>query len=512
MKASFAALFLALVASTIAQKPLVFVVQERAVDFTSRDPNIDVMRPLAAAFENSKKFNVSIYSQGDPLVMAAMQSGEWKKWSEAPKRDDLFALAKVIGADYVIICKALRATGEEKDPKTNKPPERTGVPQQGGLVRARADMFSKKFSPMWNDDTSVSVLVGSELDVQNTALSISNSWFVKLTAGPLKEFAGGTNLGGNDIGTPTVTNSVSQPVDRQPYENGIQALKAKRYAAAITFLRDAVDADPLNAEVRLALIDALRKDNKPFLAADEASRGAALIPESAQLMAAGGAAWLDGNQLDKAYEQLTTSLTKNPDDPVANMLMGDLRIRKLDFTNAIESYDRSLKAANTAEVRFKRSVANALKGDFVASRADLKAATELGLSDDPVDVLLRYQQTLQVIDAVFSSLASTARNLLNEAKTSPNDKTIGNRLAELQSKCTSFMDYVDILSSPPKHTASHASRGLALNLLVQSVQSVQRFLFDKSGDSEQDASLLIIEASREYADAIEKYKLELAKK
>lgn len=512
MKVRFALIPSLLVATACAnaQKPLMLIVQERAVDFTNRDPNIDVMRPLSDALAKTGKVLTCIWSQGDPLVQAAISSGEFKNWTDKPKREGMFAFAKVVGANYVVICRATRATGQEK-PTITRPADQIRASAQGGLVFARIEVYGIRKEEIFTDENSVTIMTGSELDEGNTALSVTNSWVTKLATGPMRSVFGAPTISAAEVGPPTVNQHVTETADTQPLATGMQALKENRLAAAITYLRDAVDADPLDPGARLALIEALRKSDKPFLAAEEAARGAALIPGDKALLSAGAAAWLDGEKLDRAYEIVAQAIEANPTDPNANEILGDLFIRRLDFAKSISAYDVALQAGEKAGLRFKRSVANALKGDFDASVKDLEAAQSLGLSQTPAEVAARYADTTRILDAVFQSLSTSMKNLLNDAKASPNDKSIGNRVSELQSKCTAFVKYVDNIGRPDAHSESHAGRGLALNLLVQSVQSVQRFLHDKSGDTEQDARLLQIEAAREYADAIEKYKQELAK-
>ncbi|GEM_PF-3566858 len=509
----FAAIVFGLAAflCAFAEKPLVLIAQDRATDFTDRDPNIDVMRALGESFAKTGKVSVSIWSKGDPLVQAALSSGEWNKWTDKPKLEDCFALAKVIGADYILFCKATRATGEEKAKPNAKPTERIKVTTSGGLVRAAAVLYSKRKEQLWKDETSISILVGQELDEQSTALSISNSWLLKLSSGPMKTVFGAPEISPPDVGPPTVPNHQSETIDKKPLESGLAALTENRLAAAITYLRDAVDADPMNPEPRLKLIEALRRNGNPFLAADEAARAAELLPDNQDLLVEGAQAWLDGGQLDKAYAWGTQVIQKKPNDPAANAVMADLYLRKLDFEKAIAFYDTAVKNGDSAELRYKRSVALALKGDFDASVADLQTANQMGLSQDPAKIAARYTQTVSVIDAVYYSLSSLARTLLGEAKTSPNDKSVGNRLAQLQSRCTAFLNYLDQLKPPAKYTESHAGRSLALNLLIESVQNIQKFLLDRSSDTEQDANLLHLESVREYVDASEKFKIELSK-
>lgn len=471
-------------------RPLILVGQDYESDFTDVDPNLDVMRPLARALQEVRAADTVIWSQGDPLISTLIQAGAIK-WVEKPKLADLAKAAQELRAQHVLLCKATVS---------------------GLTVKAVVTLYDNRGArSLWSDTANTAVVTGDLLDRESTAITIGNTWCQKLMQGPLKA-DGGAVIRNPDPGDPAITPSVRTPIDKEPLANGLKALEEGRPVEAVALLRDAVDADPTSEEARLALVRALKAAGKPFLAAQEAARAVSLIPNSAGLLLAAADAWMEGGLTDQAFELARQALAQDSKNANALALLGDLYLGRLDITKAIEYYDQALLVREDPEFLYRRSQARAMQENFAGATADMTRAKELGLSTDPVVVLRRYAGTARMMDAVFISLTTGARNLLAEAKTFPDQEGLNRRAVAFVNRCAAFAGYVEMLAPPEKHAASHRQRGLAVNLLLQASVTLQRYCQNRESESPDDANLLQIEASREYAGAQKQFQAELSTK
>lgn len=466
-------------------KPLVLVVQEQVQEFTDRDPNLDVMRGLSKALDENGKVQTVIWSDADPIIAAAFATGKAGKFTKTPKIADVQRLNRVLKADYVAYLKASYFGGSLK-----------------GQIEFYEDIGRK---PIFTDETTTAILKDGVLDEVSSSMSLVNTWLMKLVSGPLKGLPGGANVQNPLLGDPTVTPTAILPIDKAPFESGMAALQKGDVISAVASLRDAVDADPSNPEVRLALIEALRRADKPFLAADEAQRAADTIPTDSRLILAAAECWLAGGKPERAMDLVNKSLAANPKNATAKMLLGDLQIGSLQFQKAVDTYSEAIELEKDPEIYYRRAQAYALLEQFPKSIADLDEAKKLGLSQDERKVTIRYENNVRSLEPVFVSLATSVRNLLAEAKSFPDTKGLDVRAAEIGSRCASFSDYLDKVVPPQFHQKSHAQRALATNLLLQSSLGLQKFLVKRDVEMHGDATLLQIEAMREFASAQAQY-------
>lgn len=465
------------VVATAAAKPLILVVQQQVQEFTERDPNLVLLPVLASALAETGWVSTTIWVESNPLLTAAIADGELKVFSNTPRNEDVMLVARAIRADYVAYCTA-RAVG--------------------GSVRGTIEVFRVSGGrSIFKDEAAVQILVDGALDRPSSMLSLANTFTVKLFAGPLKDLASAAPIETPPATGSTVSQTVSLPVDKAPFENGIKALDGGRVLEAIALLRDAVDADPTDAQARIALIDALRRAGRPYLAADEAMRGAELNPTDLSLVVAAADSWLAGGQPEKARALARLVIDASPSSDAAWIVFGDVCLSSVQYDDAISAYTKAIDLKPSADAYYKRAQAYALTENYQASSRDLSLAKDLGLDDDPVRAESRYRATMRVIDNVFTSLATSIRNLLVEAKTT-SGPDLNRRAAEAVSRLASFNEYVGQLTPPNSHTRSHEQRVLALSLLLQSGLGMQKFILQSNPETGDEANLLQIEAMREY--------------
>jgi tetratricopeptide (TPR) repeat protein len=470
-------------------KPLLLIVQDKVPDLAEKTAGLDVMRPMAEALDAAGKVVPVFWSKEDALVAAAVNSGEFRGWSDKPTLKDAAALARVLRAEYMVFC---------------------SVKRQGTDLAAKADLYKGRVpKPIWTSEYTVSIVKGGNVDIDSASISIASTFAAQLDSVPFRDLPGAPKIDTPPPADGSVKPAPRLEVDKSPYANGMKALIEGRVGDAVAFLRDAVDVAPIDPEARLALIEALRLSGHPFLAADEAARAYLLMPDKTEFLSAEAQCWFEGGQPAKAYDLVETALTRNANDPAALSLMGDLVLGKLDFARAVDYYSRSLGVKPSAETTYKRAQAYAMLEQFDASLQDLDKAAALGLSQKPEDLVRRYRGTVRMLEPVVDGLAAAVRNLLKEAKANPSDKDIVKRAEALASRSAAFSKYFDRLSVPDSHRRSHEQRGLASNLLSQSAVGVQRYVVDHLPESYGDADLLQIEAMREFAAAKSTFEQEI---
>lgn len=471
-------------------KPFLLIAQQKVMEFTDMDPNYDLIRPLSRSLEKSAKVVPVIWSTADSLIAAALRSGEIPSLPDNPGKDDLLRIAGKLKMDYAALC-AIRRSGSE--------------------VEAQIDLYKKGVSkPIWSSQTRISIVKDGVADPESSVMSVAETFATQLITVPFKDLSGSPLEGALEVGQPTITPSTRVEPDREPFESGLKALRAGDVMIAIPLLRDAVDAEPLNPEPRLALIEAYQSIGKPMLAAEEASRAFELMPGEPALILYAAEAWIQGGNVEKAFQNVAQVLQKDPQNPAALAALADLHVSKLNLDKAIELYQDSLALKSDPETRFRLAQAYALKEEFTKSLQQLEDAKAEGLSESPEAVTRRYRKNFQVMDSLFQNLAVSIRNLLREAKANPKANSVKLRAIELTNRIAAFSAYLDAIPPPEKHQMSHKLRALAANLLLQSANGAQRYATEADLDLYDDADLLQIEALREFASARQQFEKEMS--
>jgi tetratricopeptide (TPR) repeat protein len=468
---------LAIIATSFAAKPQILLVPQQVQEFTERDPNLDLLPVFANTLQETGWVTTSQWFETNPLIVAAIADGILRSYSPNPSPADVFRVARAIRADFVIFCSARLV---------------------GGGVRGDMELFrSSGGRSIFKDENSVQILIEGAIDKPSSILSIANTFTTKLFAGPLKEFAVATPIQTPPATHSTVTTTARLPIDKTPFESGMTALNEGRIIEALSLLRDAVDADPTHGAARLGLIEALRRAGKPFLAADEAMRGAELNPHDISLVVVAADCYLSAGQPERARATVRAVLAANPSSDEAWLVYGDVCLSTLNNEEALSAYSKSINIKPTADAFYKRAQAYALLEDFQASNRDMESAKSLGLDDDPVKMLGRYRETIKVVDNVFVSLATRVRNIIVEARVAAGPDII-RRARETAGSVNSFSEFVAKLVPPDVHSRSHDQRLLALSLLVQAALVTQDFVNGGGAETGDEANLLQIEAMREF--------------
>ncbi len=470
-------------------KPTVLIYQDMVIEFTDKDNNVLVAKEIASGLDAVGKVAPVSWEMSEPAVVAAIRSGAIRSWEATAKKDDVFKVSRAIGADYVVICKVLRKGGElEGDIQ---------------LYRGRGGRT------VWDNNAKYSIIRNGKLDIVSGSMTIASTWVAQLDTIPFKDLPASRSLATPDPGIPTATHTPSVRIDSAPLASGRKALREGKLIEAVVFLNDAVDADPMSAEPRLALIEALQQAGHPFLAAGEAARAYELMPDRSEFLIVAAQSWIDGGQTDRAFEKIQEALAKDPKNAAARTIFGDMMMGRLDFERAAEQYTAALAIRQDPETLYKRAQAYALTEEFSKSVEDLEKANKLGLSQEPEIATKRYRNNVGVLEPVIQSMAVAFRNLLKEAQSEPGG-SLKARTDTWVLRASALMQYLDRVTPPLVHVKSHEQRGLAMNLLYQAGKGLHRHLAEGGQAGLGDADLLQIEAMRELAAAKSRFESEHA--
>ncbi|RMG23125.1 MAG: tetratricopeptide repeat protein [Armatimonadetes bacterium] len=470
-----------------AAKPLLMIYQVREATFSETDPNLIVDQALAEELSIVGKVKAVLWNKEDPTIREAIRVGRIRSLPQNPSPAEVIQVANAIGCQYVAVVR---------------------VTHVGALLDGSLDLY-RDGRRIWQATASTAIVRDGAIDKVSTIRSVAATWAAKMNIEPFKELTGIPTDA--PVGPPLVTTYATQDAPQAPYDLGRKALDEGRVLEAIVYLRDAVDAEPLDPMRRIALIEALRLAGHPFLAAQEAQRAAELLPSEPKLLAMAAQAWLQGGQIEKAHEMISRVLEREPENAAALGVLADLYVARLDYAKAIEAMNEVIRLQPTAEAFYKRAQIHALKEDFAAAKADLDRAKEMGLPQDEISVNQRYRQYASVLEQLFESLALRIRNLLREAKSGDPSPSLANRAAGLVNVVAAYEQFLDQAEVPESHKRSHATRALAANLLLQSALTAQRFVQEKNEETAAEADLLQVEAMREHALAKQLFAKELGR-
>jgi hypothetical protein len=445
------------------------------------DQNVLIADSLMDGITKDGRLNGVLWSLGDPMFRAAVSDGLIKNPAEYPSIRDALRVEKGIHAEYL-----LWVTATEKD----------------GSIHADLALI-KGSKLVWRNAQNATFQTAGRPDTNGTIMAVTTSWINMLDDGPLKDFAVTPVLATPppDAGllkptptTPTVpvdtTAKASDDVLLFRTVDGL--LKNGHVSDAVQTLRDAVDAAPMDLDRRRRLCETLLVAGQPVLAAQEARRGAAVLPQGGVLRLIAIRAWLLAGQGDEAQNDLNelASHSANGTDP---LLMAQVAMFQMNVSSAIEMLDGVIHAKPQGEDYYFRALAKGLQGDEAGVQADLP---RIG-SDDAGG---RYPIATAILDASVKKVGDEVRNVLNQAGVK-DASDVSDGLKFQIARATATLDFLQGAQPDSIHKHSHARRILAYNLLLQSLSSVQDYLQTHNDDSMSDARLNFGEALRNFAGA-----------
>lgn len=509
------ALFAAVVltaAQAFADVPGILLVQIREPYPGDFDSNLNVPTILAESFDNDGRLAPIAWDITDPKFRLAVTQGIIKDPGAKLDLEAAQAARIALKCDYLMVVHAVRREGMIlsqayvykgprlvwKDPvdvdkkqldMLRKLQKSGGITQEAydlAILKASSRMMAVQSGPLRSDT--------------DTARSISNTWIQLLDADVFKGLPQKPK-----VETPTLApgqnTNIAAPQAPAVVDN-TEVLKTaatllkqnKTPFAAINFVRDAVDAEPLDVERRLMLIKLLNQVQMPILAAGEARRAAEVLPDKVTLRVAAARAWLLAGKPDEAQVDINEAIAREPDNIDTRLLLADLCLLKNDAKMALEHINVAIAKAPTGDVYYKRALTLAILGDEKGSAADMAKATELGLSAEPADASARYSQASEMIGASVSGSAAELRSLFQRAVVKRKDPEVRALVEAQASMAKARGEFMESLVPPPGNKGSQEKRVLALKLLQQSLAELRSYLENGDEDTLADARINFGEA------------------
>ena len=499
MRAWIATFFLAI--TCFANSAGIVIAQQTASHASEVDEQRMLLQYLAEAFDEDGRLNPIAWTIMDPIFRSAVAS-KLVKESTNPDLQTVLDGAEKLKADYVLVCTVFR-----KDTQ----------------LYGRLRLF-KKGQEIWKDPSDaanategariLTVESNNRFDLSNSLRGAASTWSQLMFAEPLKGLAPRQR-----IETPPVEPGIkpnipdAPPVtkvdNRELMTQVMKLLATGKTAEAIATLRDAVDAEPLDAERRKALANALATAGLNETAAGEARRAAELFPDQADLRTQAARFWMAAGKIDEANLDLNEAVARNPESVETRMLLGEVALSKLQIEAAIAHMDFVLSKAPNADALFKRSLAKAMNDDGEGSKKDLDEAVRLGLGKDPLEVRSQYSTAIRVSAAALGEMTVAMRTLFQRARANFGSKEVRDDRKVLAGRCQALVALFGVVGVPPVHKNSQGRLVLALKLLDQALSELGSYLDSGTDDVMGDATITLGEAIKTLATANEAYRTEL---
>jgi tetratricopeptide (TPR) repeat protein len=462
----------------------VLIVQSTVAFRGADDPNLRVTNLIASEFDEIGKLEAVVWSLTDPILRAAATGGK-VTYKDAPTPDEIFAAAKGVGAEYVLVTQAFR---------------------NGASYKGKVELYRSAKS-IWKDEQNIAVQLTSASDAESSLRSLARTMVMRLNGEALKGLATQKTATTPDLikGQSPVQVNVT-PIeppkkDNSPIlKNAQSLLTAGKPTAAIAGLRDAVDSDPLDMDLRVALVNALLTFDATA-AAHEARNAAEIMPDVVDLRILAARAWMLAGKPDEAQTDLNEAMARNPEGAGTRLLLGEIGVAQLKPERAVDHLTKSIEASDSAEARFLRAFCYALSGSAEPMRADLDQLAKLEPSPSTTDIQRRYAYAADILDRSIQLDANTIRALIQRAIVKPNDKEVLAAVehARRQIRARSLMG--ERLSIPAAFKVANEKRLLGYKLMAQSLSDLLGYMAGGGDEALTDARINLGEGIRNATDA-----------
>ncbi len=459
--------------------PRVLIVQTGVAFSGTDDPNLPISNRLASEFDEDGKLEAVVWSLADPIFRAATTAGKVQH-RESPSLAEALAAAKALNAEYVITAQASRNAGSYK---------------------GKVELFRNGKS-IWKDEQNIAVKNTTASDIESSQLSLARTLVMRLSGEALKGLTSQRTaetpalIQGQAPVQVTIPVAIPPKKDNAPVlRNAESLLTANRPAAAVQALRDAVDSDPLDAELRIALINALLLVD-PTAAAEEARSAAEVMPGVAELRTLAAKAWMRAGKPDEAQTDLNEAMARNPDGAATLLLLAEIGVANLKPERSVDHLTKAIEAGDSAEARYLRAFCYALSGSTEAMRTDLDAFAKLEPTPSPVEIGRRYAFAADVLDRSIQLDANSVRALLQRAIVKPNDKDVLEAVELARRKLRGRGAFGERVTVPAAFKSANEKRMLSYKLMAQSLSDLLGYMAGGGDESLTDARINLGEAIR----------------
>ncbi len=481
-----------LVASaSYAEVPRILIIQRKDKATENFDPNVKIASILASELDEEGRVDPIVWGLTDPVFRKALEQQLLMSPPDQPTVEYAVSALSKFKAEYIVFVKA--------------------ISKQDG-VDVECELY-KGSRQIWKDKNSILYGGTSAFDKENAARTAARTWALKMSGEPFKDLPPKPKQGTPDPenSRQTLTNvSIPPPITRKVDNSELktqinQMLGVGRISTAVNLLRDAVDAEPLDAERRMMLVSALMQILEPSLAAGEAHRGAVLFPEVVNFRVLAARAHLMAGNIDEATQEINEAVARDANAPEIRQLMGEISLKGLRYEAALQHFDIAIQKAPTADAYFKRALAKAMMANLSGCQEDLAEAAKLEPSPTATTVRERYDFAASLIDAMVDQTATDIRGLIQRTRLNAKEQNLPVECSLLLNRTAAITQIFSKLSVPKAHTNSNNIRILALKLLAQCLGDVKGSFGTLNEDVLTDATINLGEALKSYAQAKETY-------
>lgn len=452
------------------------------------DLNVAITDTLAQEIDQAGKLTPICWGITDPVFRAAAVDGKFASLGElpdVPNRDQALAVAHVLDADFVLECESRMDSGQ---------------------VRATVKLL-KSGREVWKSTESIKVAIGGKpIDKIASAQSVARTLILRLNTEYFRTAQTEAKLPTADPTpgqTPVEVPVAPAPrVDDTKWRTDYQALLSDgKTAQAVLVLRDAIDANPLDAERRRALIRVLSMMD-PIAAAEEARRAVAVAPDSVELRVEAARAWLKAGRESEARIDLNEAVARVPESPETLALLAELSVRQGDAVRGLELCDKTLKLGPNPEILLMRALCRSLLGGTDGVKQDFAALEKAAPTWSSELAMDHYRMATSVLDAQFDQMANDCRSLTQRIAVRPKDKEAADLLEQMSTLAEARDAFLNRITVPEIARVGNARRLLALKLMRQTLGDLEAAV-SGTPDSVADARIDLGEAIRQMKSARE---------
>ncbi|MCW5937531.1 MAG: hypothetical protein KIT11_09520 [Fimbriimonadaceae bacterium] len=509
-RAALAAL-LALTGVVASAAPLVLIVQSKLPIKGDVDPNFVIAPYLAQELESEGRVDPVTWSMLDPRFREWIGDGTAPADEWNPDLRRMLAVAAKQKAAYVVRVEAERAGARVRArievfrgnrmvwsygrarPFSEQDLVDTSVPLTPETAR-KTERQTQKFQ---DEPGNLIVFIDGLPDWDRTSRAIAHDWRLQLAQGPFQGLAPRAKPVETNSQT-TQTPTVGEPA-QDPIATAQELVQKGQVEAALLVIHDAVDADPLDPALRLALANAYLAAEKPVEASREARRAAesGIGGADAWLLAAEAA--LQAGDFDGGRDALKHARARGAKGPLADQLQGDFALLDGNWESAAEGY-----GTGSPNCIPGRATALALLGRTEGLAQELAAITE------PISPKT-YRLCILSVEQALLSLLDELRTIPQIVRTSPGAPKTLQRAEAAATKAEALSTLMDGLRPPTVHEESHAARKLAHVMLQQSALESFRFAKTNDPDAGEEAVASLGQAIRLLNSARENFASERSK-
>ncbi len=432
------------------------------------DPNIDMKPHLTPFLEELRKVQVEWYSPNHPTARQFAERRDLSAEQLANPSPVLRGqLARAWGATYVMTVRCVRL------PEKSQYEYRIVVWELG------------KRASVWESEGFQQFATGAGRSEELSALQTLGRTVAMRLDGEL--WASLPRIA-EAVRTPTpaMLPRADAPPPADPQQQANQLLREGKYLEALPSLRAAVNAEPLNADLRMQLIRLYRRLNLTEQAQQELERASKLFPREERFALEWAQLLRDTGNPAAAIARLQDALKAQPESLALRLALFDLILEGGDAQAA----ERMLPPATEqepAEVEYRRYLLRGAKRTLENTPAD-----KYELSEG------RAALWLQVASGLLTDLASELLDLRRlTASPNPNWAELRPRSERAVLTALNIGRWIEQAQPNDATRTLVAHARFASQMLSQSAQHMARYVLSRKSEEEERASLLRIEAMRE---------------